>query len=186
MRFETLSEACHAWVESFNAVPQSVIEKLIEYEGWESVTEITPLHKYSRVYVNFGEYSGEYGEIIETNYNGEDDLYLVQLDSDRNDPKVISGNDLGDTKEDGYLPMWSTMWQFSDSIDNDWLSGEFGTNGLQVMADLGFRIYEQEDYGYIFGIDGCGYSFYTQHWYPLYKARGLHWHDVDDTEKESA
>ena len=44
------------------------------------------------------------------------------------------------------------------------------------MADCGFRIYEQEDYGYIFGIDGAGYDFYEAHWIPLYKARGLKWH----------
>lgn len=47
------------------------------------------------------------------------------------------------------------------------------------MADCGFRIYEQEDYGYIFGIDGAGYDFYDEHWCPLYKARGLRWHDEE-------
>lgn len=27
---------------------------------------------------------------------------------------------------------------------------------------------------------GAGYSFYTEHWIPLYKARGLKWHDKED------
>lgn len=48
------------------------------------------------------------------------------------------------------------------------------------MADCGFRIYEQEDLGYVFGIDGAGYDFYSEHWIPLYKARGLHWHKEED------
>lgn len=50
------------------------------------------------------------------------------------------------------------------------------------MSDCGFRIYKSEDYGYFFGIDGAGYSFYEEHWMPLYKARGLHWHDPQAEE----
>ena len=38
------------------------------------------------------------------------------------------------------------------------------------MADCGFRIYEQEDYGYIFGIDGAGYNFFDEH-FELYIRR---------------
>jgi len=75
------------------------------------------------------------------------------------------------------LPIWGTMWAFGDNIDNDWIRGKFGQDGLQLMADCGFRIYESEDWGYIFGIDGCGYDFYEDHWIPLYKARGLRWHE---------
>lgn len=73
--------------------------------------------------------------------------------------------------------MWGTLWAFGDSVDNWWLE-EHG--GLQAMADCGFRIYEQEDYEYVFGIDGAGYDFYSEHWIPLYKARGLHWHKEEE------
>ena len=48
------------------------------------------------------------------------------------------------------------------------------------MADCGFRIYESEEFGYFFGIDGAGYSFYEEHWIPLYKQRGLQWHKTDE------
>lgn len=75
------------------------------------------------------------------------------------------------------FPMWGTMWQFGDSIDEDWLDGQSGEDGIQIMSDLGFRIYESEDFGHVFGIDGAGYDFYEQHWIPLYEARGLHWHN---------
>ncbi|MDR1630470.1 MAG: hypothetical protein LBS36_09705 [Oscillospiraceae bacterium] len=74
---------------------------------------------------------------------------------------------------DTLLPMWGSMWTFSDSADCWWLEDE---KHLQAMADCGFRIYEQEDFGYFFGIDGMGYDFYDAHWIPLYKARGLKWH----------
>lgn len=75
-----------------------------------------------------------------------------------------------------YFPMWDTMWAFSSNCDNDWLEEE---GNLEKMAECGFRIYESEDYGYIFGIDGAGYDFYQEHWYPLYMARGLKWHDKE-------
>lgn len=78
-----------------------------------------------------------------------------------------------------YLPMWGTMWSFGNSADDYWLEEK---DGLELMAECGFRIYEQEDFGYLFGIDRAGYSFMDQHWIPLYKARGLHWH----REKEPA
>ena len=71
------------------------------------------------------------------------------------------------------LPVWGTMWQFSDSIDTEWLAGR---GGLKAMTDCGFRIFENDEFGYFFGIDGAGYDFYAEHWIPLYKARGLQWH----------
>jgi hypothetical protein len=76
-------------------------------------------------------------------------------------------------EHDELLPMWGTMWSFDNSADNAWLDDK---KNLRAMADCGFRIYQQEDYGYIFGIDGAGYDFYEAHWIPLYKARGLKWH----------
>lgn len=78
-----------------------------------------------------------------------------------------------------FLPMWGTMWCFGDSLDDWWLENE---GGLKLMAKCGFRIYRQEDYGYIFGIDGAGYDFYEVHWIPLYKARGLRWHNEEDNK----
>lgn len=76
-------------------------------------------------------------------------------------------------ERDSFFPMWGTMWSFGDSADHWWLEEE---GNLQKMADCGFRIYEQKDYGYIFGIDGAGYDFYEAHWIPLYKACGFKWH----------
>ena len=112
-------------MNSFNAVPVAVVEKLIQLDP-DEVREITP---------------------------GERD------------------------ENARYLPMWSTMWSFGDSEDDYWI--EKG-DGLELMAECGFRIYEQEDFGYLFGIDGAGYSFLHEHWIPLYKARGLRWHEEEE------
>lgn len=75
---------------------------------------------------------------------------------------------------DDFLPMWSTMWTFGESLDEDW-----ARENIQIMQDCGFRVYENDDFGIIFGIDGAGYNFYESHWIPLYKARGLKWHDKE-------
>lgn len=72
------------------------------------------------------------------------------------------------------FPMWGTMWQFNDAIDNWWLAED---GGLEIMLALGFRLYESQSYGYFFGIDGAGFDFYKAYWIPLYRARGLQWHD---------
>lgn len=73
---------------------------------------------------------------------------------------------------DEVLPMWGTMWSFSDPTDEWWLEEQ----GIKLMSDIGFRIYRHEEYGYFFGLDGAGYDFYEAHWIPLYKAMGLSWH----------
>ena len=120
MMYDTIREAAAAWVNSFNAVPTTVVEKLMRLDP-DEVREITP----------------------------------------------------GRRDEDAdYLPTWGTMWSFGDSEDDYWLEED----GLELMAECGFRIYEQEDFGYLFGLDGGGYSFMDEHWIPLYKARGLQWH----------
>lgn len=104
-------------------------------------------------------------------YDGESDLYCVELD----DGTLVScDEDDFEILHEDYLPAWSTMWSFDDRADEWWLSNG---NGLLEMSECGFRIFESEEFGYFFGIDGAGYDFYEVHWEPLYKARGLRWHD---------
>ena len=82
-----------------------------------------------------------------------------------------------DDEPDSVLPMWGWMWSFGDSCDEEWLEDNIGT-----MSKLGFRIYCHDEFGYWFGIDGAGYSFMDEHFIPLYKARGLHWHKEEGDE----
>lgn len=171
MKFKTIKEATQEWVKEFNAIPQGVLHKLLQQDG-DALTEITPPAICDRVYV----YDLKaMGEIVDINTDDEgDSWYSIKMDTGN---RVKRCEDDFYTERDDYLPMWGTMWTFADSCDDYWLN-ECG--GLQIMADHGFRIYEQEDFGYIFGIDGCGYDFYEAHWIPLYKARGLRWHDAEE------
>ena len=79
------------------------------------------------------------------------------------------------------MPMWNWMWSFGDNIDDWWLENK---NGIEIMQECGFRVFEHEDYGYYFGIDGAGYDFYEAHWIPLYRARGLQWHDEEEKDEQ--
>lgn len=168
MKFNTIKEAAENWVREFDRIPMGVVEKLMNFAGdFEGVNEVTPPSRYDRVDVYAGKYSGESGEIVKCDERG----YLVAFDN--GERHYVDECDMDVWHGDGYLPMWGTMWAFSDPCDKDWLESH-----MQEMADCGFRIYEQEDYGYIFGIDGAGYDFYEQHWIPLYKVRGLKWHKM--------
>ena len=168
MLYDTIREAVHEWGREFNAVPRGIVEKLIKADGGacDAIREVTPPARGCTVYV-FDKDS--YGEIVQ---HISDDTYRIEL---YNGERIDISEDSFEVEYDSYLPMWNTMWAFNDFCVNYWLEN----GGLQIMADCGFRIYEQEDYGYIFGIDGCGYDFYEEHWIPLYKARGLHWHKED-------
>ena len=164
-RFKTVREATEAWVHEMNAIPQGMISRLFQ-DHPEDWTEVTKPSKYDRVYVYE---NGDYGEITEI----EDDIYTIELD---NGEVIECETSDFEINRDDYLPMWGTMWSFGDSCDDWWLEED---DGIKKMSECGFRIYESEEFGYFFGIDGAGYDFYSEHWIPLYKARGLEWHDVE-------
>lgn len=171
MKYPTIKDAVYAWVKEFNAIPYSVVEKLWQVSDYCDINEITPISRGDGVYIFAGEYRGEYGTVEA--YDGETEMYVVNLDN--GETAQVEESEMEVNRDSG-LPMWGTMWAFGDSADDYWLDE---CDGLQKMADCGFRVYESEDYGHIFGIDGAGYDFYEAHWVPLYKARGLKWHKED-------
>lgn len=170
-KYRTISEAAHAWVNEMNSYPRDMIETLIlaKTDEWEEVTEpaigdsvfVYSLPDGCEDYANEGEIENEVG-----------DAYIVKL-HDGNTIEVCDG-DFEVWREEG-MPMWGWMWSFKDSADEYWMDV---LDGIKKMSECGFRIYHNEDWGYFFGIDGAGYDFYEDHWIPLYKARGLKWHDA--------
>ncbi len=161
----TIKEATMKWVNEFNAIPMGVVNKLMKAD-YDEIIEVTPpvIGDLVTLYE-----TGEQGVIDD--YDGS--VYVIGLEDGST---VKAGQEDFEVSRDDYLPMWGTMWSFGDSIDEEWLDGEYLGNHIREMAECGFRIYEQEDWGHIFGIDGAGYDFYDSHWIPLYKARGIKWH----------
>lgn len=182
----TIKEAAQKWVTEMNAYKQDMIQTLMDAnpDDWNEVTKI---QKHDSVYIynmpekdidgNDIEYDSSNGKIIEIKKTDDGVLYIIETDG--NDKVELISDDF-EVERDGYLPMWGTLWSFRNSADDYWLEE---LNGIELMSECGFRIFEHEEWGYFFGIDGCGYSFYDEHWIPLYKKRGLHWHNPK-TEQE--
>ena len=175
MKYNTIKEATEAWVNTFNAYPLGMIEKCF-YADIDDWCELTPISEGCTVWSN--EYQ-DGAEVVEITEN-EDGEKIVKICLHDNGEEVETDIDDLSREDDTYFPMWGTMWSFGDSADDYWLE-ELG--GLEIMADCGFRIYESEEFGYFFGIDGAGYDFYEGHWIPLYKARGLKWHKENEEEQ---
>ena len=165
----TLKEACRKWVSEFNSIPQGLIEKAYKNDI-DDIREVTPLSSGDSVYIYAGKFDNSHGEIV--SIDTENKKAVVLIDGLN---RTISIEKM-EVQRDGFLPIWGTMWTFGDSCDKWWLDEK---DGLQAMADCGFRIYESDELGYFFGIDGAGYDFYESHWIPLYEKRGLKWHDME-------
>ena len=162
----TIREATEHWVNQFNAIPTGMIEKLMRYDpaGWREIT----LPSYGdRVRLHRRRKGCDEGEI--RGFDGRD--YNIWLSDIASTPAFENEFDV---IRDEPVPMWGTMWSFGERPDDDWLAGP---GALRAMSNCGFRIFESDEFGYFFGIDGAGYDFYEEHWVPLYKARGLEWHD---------
>ena len=170
MKYPTKLEAAREWVRGFNAFPYSMIDTLMR-EHPDDWREVTAPQSGDQVWVYAG--TCHTGELL--GYDKEADNYVIELD---NGDQVVCNAEDFEVEHFG-LPMWGTLWQFDDSIDNEWLE----RHGIKSMSECGFRIYQSDDYGYFFGIDGAGYDFYEQHFLPLYDKRGLHWH-IPQADKE--
>lgn len=170
----TIRDATERFVSEMNAIGTEMIRRLMTADPNEW-REVTAPRVGDGVYV----YdipdeldTLEHGGTIDS-YDKKNGAYIVELydgkklSCSRNDFEI-------ETEYDDMLPIWGTTWSFDDGIDDWWLEEE---DGIEIMSECGFRIYESDEFGYFFGIDGAGYNFYEAHWIPLYKARGLQWHD---------
>lgn len=179
MKYDTIREAAEAWVNEMNCVSTEMIRQLMEFhpDEWEEVTCPTIGDRcYATSYDGDGvaTHNG-WGEIVGTKESDNEILYEIKF-YELDEVQTCERGDI-EIEYDSLLPMWGWMWSFGDNCDDWWL--EKG-DGVQKMSKCGFRIYYHEEWGWFFGIDGAGYDFYSEHWIPLYKARGLHWHKEEE------
>lgn len=123
MKYATKNKAAHAWVNEFDRVPYGIIEKLLKHNP-DELYEITPPSLGDRVY-SFDYH--EYGEITETAL----EVVTVELDNGETvdvDPAEI------EVHRDDFLPMWGTLWAFSDSCDNYWIEELGGFKQWRIVV----------------------------------------------------
>ena len=171
MKYKTKNEAAHAFVSEFDAIRQDMIAALMDYDEF-SWDEVTMPCVGDRVSVFDSEYNDQEGEVVNIIDDEDGTHYQVKYDDGRLDDVDESSMDV---LRDDRLPMWGTMWSFSDPCDIHWIEEQ---DGVKVMSELGFRIYHHDEWGYFFGIDAAGFDFYEAYWIPLYNARGLRWHEI--------
>lgn len=153
----TIKQAAKKWVSEFNRIPMALIEKAYEKNGWEEIEALAAEKE-----------CGECGntEFEEVNHS---EGYCKECE------KIV------DAYSTYAMPMWGTMWTFGDSLDDEWIADP---KNLEKARQCGIWVYESNELGVFFGIDGAGYDFYESHWIPLYEARGLKWHAEETQEVE--
>lgn len=159
----TILEATRHWVYGFNAIPTAMLVRLMD-QNPEEFSEVTIPTIGDTVYVYDESINGEITAQV-------DEGYQIILENGTEITATVNDFTLVHTD---ILPMWGTMWSFGEGVDENWV--ENGA-GLTALSECGFRIFKHETFGYFFGINGAGYDFYAEHWIPLYKARGLNWHN---------
>lgn len=191
MKYNTIKEATEAWVNEMNAIPQPLLEKAYPNMDEDGLCELTPVtlkwqcdtceEEFSQEEIDTLEENGFYDSVgnnicptcfekekqeHEEDKEDDDDEYTLEDSS-----AYIEQVEDNDNYREYGLPMWGWLWN-PHSLDEDWIK-----DNLEIVADCGFRIYESDEVGVLIGIDGAGYDFYEAHWIPLYKARGLQWHN---------
>lgn len=165
-----IEEATKKWVDEFSFVSQTLVQNAVgeNYEDWIDLT---------RNIISVGDtvyYDGEDWEVLEVK---EDRLVLEPMDMNLDNVEVDEWEvEPEDDYYSGLFPMWGTLFNPKEKLDEDWI-----VNNLKKVKECGLRAFEYYPTGDIFlGVDGAGYNFYDNHWIPLYKARGLHWHEVEE------
>lgn len=170
MRYKTIREATEEWICKWDFIQSRLIQDAIREKEWVW-HELTPLKVGNPVYFSNGTnlkgetYDG-YGEIEKIN----EEKVIIRI-SDTDD-KVVADKDSVEVEGRNWFPIWDILFHPKERSEEEWIN-----ENLQKVADCGFRIFEHEDYGIYLGIDGAYYDFYEEHWIPLYKAKGMQWHD---------
>lgn len=192
MKFNTIEEATKAWVGEMNAIPSALLQKAYS-EDMDELEELTPLKMKWECDACGEEFNQEeIDKLLEIEHVDNDDNIICptcykddtksfkEENKNRDEGFMLDLNDCSawiekvedyDSREYG-LPMWGWLWN-PLSIDEAWIK-----DNLEIVAECGFRIYESDEVGVFIGVDGAGYDFYEAHWIPLYKARGLKWHNT--------
>lgn len=168
----TIKQGAERWVGEFNAIPQQFLINALQDRIYDELVEVLPdlvvcksceSEFESEDHENWVEHCESQDWDVTCRKCGKLDGEFVDYHEYQVEVKGID-----------HLPMWGTMWHFQTSLDDDWV-----LENIDTVYKCGFRVYENEDLGVVIGIDGAGYDFYEAHWIPLYKARGLQWHDVE-------
>jgi hypothetical protein len=164
--------AAESWIDQFDRVPASVIEKMAQSDEAMTYYDSDSLRLVASPRI---ECTG-----CDATYEGERTLKeLHELDqAGRGEACPFCEHNAGDDWMRGcpvnaFPCAWGTLFTPRDRLDCEWV-----LEHAQAVARLGFFVFESEDFGCLLGIDGAGFDFYDTFWIPLYRMRGLQWHEL--------
>lgn len=171
MKTDSLLEAARKWISTWNNVPGSLIEKLVDHDQAIRYYDSDVFRLVASPKARCGECDALCEEGLP--------LYRIEDRDGQPEQKVpcpSCTDNLGDAWQMAWprfaFPCgWGTLFVPDDSCDQAWV-----VEHARQIARLGFFVFESEDLGYMLGIDGAGFDFYDAFWVPLYQLRGLQWH----------
>lgn len=167
----TKEQAAREWVNRMNAVQTDAVMDMMAQHPWDWSEMTIPQPGDAVRVLNLCSWKGEQEGTVKKIHERERYLlrsfYEIEVALDDGSNAMLGPDEIV-AERDSELPMWGTMWQFSNPYDQEWLE----EGGLWKMSECGFRVYHIKDRGDFFGIDGAGYDFYKEHWIPLFDARG--------------
>jgi len=164
--YKTEMEACRSWVDSFNNIPGALLERAYGPEG-----DALNLLAGGRRDSDCCGVEAEERPWPKTKAEEEDETLGERVYLCSECDKACKWSWGGAVY--AWPAGWGTLFNPKDSSDEDWVK----RNAEQIADKCGFLVYECDEVGLILGIDGGGYDFYEQHWLPLYRLRGLEWHE---------
>ena len=173
MKYKDIRSAAEAWVNEFNFVPGSVFEQLAEANEDILFYESDNLRLLSSPWI----------ECSSCNASCEDDKTLTELQESFENgvgiPCEYCEHNTGDKwvigrPEYAFPCGWGTLFAPKSTMDIEWV-----IENSDEIAQLGFFVFESDEWGVLLGIDAGGFDFYEAYWIPLYKLRGLQWHDCE-------
>jgi hypothetical protein len=142
-------DACRLWVQrDFSMIPTTLLEKAYERDYYDEIQILAP---------TFDDFKKEYREDNGCEQECDECCDECLEIYEQYNPKI---------------PMWGWVFSPDDPCDQKWIRKH-----ADKVAECGFIVYETDEIGVYLGVDGAGYDFYESHWLPLYRARGLKWHD---------
>lgn len=159
--------AMQRFKDKLNRVPREIFKMLYNNE---QINEVTQFSVGNRVYGIQGNFYGIIvsDKVLDDNGNKLEGYFIVETDEDC---LTVTSDELRHIFEES-LPMWA----FKNNADNNWIKND----GIEKMSKLGFRIYENESYSYIFGIENYEQESLSKYWESLYNIMGLTLHMNED------
>ncbi len=159
---DTLRDRVHAWVAEFTEVPAGVLEKMARTDD----------DMYSYASPSFRLVASPTVRCDRCLYPHDGDASVLRPIESHGDLQIFvacenCGFDLGwIPQEPSVFPCaWSTLFA-PPRFDRTWF-----LEHAAAVANLGFLVFESEDYGVLLGIDAAGFDFYEAYWMPLYTLR---------------